>query len=458
MKKLRSLWESLRSSLWFVPSLLVLGAVVLALSLIEIDAHIDRTNLQEQWPRLFGVGAEGSRGMLSSIASSMITVAGVVFSITIVALALASSQYTSRILRNFMRDRANQTVLGVFVGIFVYCLVVLRTIRGSDEGVFVPALAVLFAVVLALVGIGCLIFFIHHIAASIQAESIIKSAADETIDAIDRLFPDEMGETAGPGSPEPEPPLTAHVWQPIPAKRTGYIQGVDGDGLLRFAAAHNTVVRMERGIGEFVVEGTPLVFVADDKQPDENTVGTLDAVYTIGHQRTMIQDAGFGIRQIVDVALKALSPGINDTTTAVTCVDYLTAVLARLAARRTETPYRMDDGELRVIARGPTFPGLLGEAFDQIRQNAEGNVAVMLSLFQALEVIAGQTQNAQRRQALRRQANLIAEVAKRSIPAPHDCDGIESASVRFSQVLDGTYHEHLCVMEARREMGRVASI
>ena len=454
MQNLRSLWDSLRSSLWFVPTLLVLGAVGLALGLIEIDSYLGETNLQKRWPLLFGVGAEGSRGMLSSIASSMITVAGVVFSITIVALALASSQYTSRILRNFMRDLANQAVLGVFVGIFVYCLVVLRTIRGGDDGVFVPSLAVLFALALALVGIGCLIYFIHHIASSIQAESIIKSAADESIDAIDRLFPDEMGEAAGPDGPEPEPPLAAHVWQPIPAKRTGYIQGVDGQGLLDFARAQNTVVRMERGIGEFVVEGAPLVSVADRRQPDEKTLSQLNALYTVGRQRTTVQDAGFGIRQIVDVALKALSPGINDTTTAVTCVDYLTAVLARLAARHVASHYRMDQGELRVVARGPTFPGLLGEALDQIRQNAEGNVAVLLSLLQALEVIAGRTQDAQRRQALRRQAGLIADVAERSIPAPLDCEGIEAALGRLSQILGGECRKVLLASgESRCEQG-----
>lgn len=153
---------------------------------------------------------------------------------------------------------------------------------------------------LALVGIGCLIYFIHHIASSIQAESIIESAADETIDAIDRLFPAEMGEAAGTGSPEPEPPLTAYVWQPIPAKRTGYIQSVDDEGLLDFARAQNTVVRMDRGIDEFVVEGAPLVSVAGRKQPDEETLSKLDALYTVGRQRTTIQDAGFGIRQLVD--------------------------------------------------------------------------------------------------------------------------------------------------------------
>lgn len=440
MHKLRSLWESLRSSLWFVPALLVLGAVTLALALVEADASFDRNGLEQQWPRLFGASAAGARDMLSAIASSMITVAGVAFSITVVALALASSQYTSRILRNFMRDRANQTVLGVLMGVFAYCLVVLRTIRGADEGAFVPSLAVFVAVALAFVAIGFLIFFIHHISSSIQAESIIEAAADETIHAIDRLFPTEMGEAAGPG-PRAGPALAAQAWQAIPARRTGYIQGVDGDALLRLARERNTVVRMDRGIGEFVVEGAPLVSVAGEKQPDEETLDKLDAVYSIGRNRTIVQDAGFGIRQIVDVALKALSPGINDATTAVSCVNYLAAILARLAARQVETPYRMDLGKLRVVARGPTFAGLLGEAFDQIRQNAAGNVAVLGCLLQALEVIARRTQDAQRQQALRRQADLIADIAGRSIPAPRDCEGIEAALERLAQALGGGFGE-----------------
>lgn len=172
LHKLASVWEGLRTSLWFLPSLIVGGAVSLALGMIELDGFGGREHLTERWPRLFGAGAEGSRGLLAAIAGSMITVAGVTFSITVVALALASSQYTSRILANFMRDRANQAVLGVFVGVFAYSLVVLRTIRGGNDGLFVPALAVLVALVLALMAIGFLIFFIHHIAASIQANSI----------------------------------------------------------------------------------------------------------------------------------------------------------------------------------------------------------------------------------------------------------------------------------------------
>jgi len=191
MNKLRQRWGNLRSSFWFMPSLIVVDSIVGALALIEADS-IWGEHLRAQWPRLFGVGAEGARQVLSTLAGSMMTVMGITFSMTLLALTLASSQYTSRILRNFMRSRVTQVTLGIFAGIFVYCLIVLRTIHGG-EAEFVPSLAVFFAFVMAIGGVGVLIFFIHHIASSIQASSIIASIAHETITAIDRLFPEKLG-------------------------------------------------------------------------------------------------------------------------------------------------------------------------------------------------------------------------------------------------------------------------
>ncbi len=425
--KLRHFWDNLRSSLWFVPTVIVVGAVVFAMGLIEADAWLGRERLMERWPRLFGAGAEGSRGLLAAIASSMITVAGVTFSITIVALALASSQYTSRILRNFMRNRTNQTVLGVFLGVFAYCLVVLRTIRGGDEGAFVPALAVLGALLLAFVAIGFLISFIHHIAASIQATSIIAAVAGETFEAVDRLFPAEIGDGTLERLPaDLDRDLSRQSWVTIPARTTGYIQGIDADALFAIARERDVIVRMERGIGEFVIEGSRLAATAGPPL-DDDALRKLHVAYSVDTHRTVHQDAAYGIRQIVDVALKALSPGINDTTTAINCIDFLGAILARLAQRSIDTPYRSDGGQVRVVTRGPTFPGLLAEAFDQIRQNAEGNVAVLVRLLQILEMLVERTADDQRRRALRLHADVIGETAARSVPAALDRATIEAA-------------------------------
>ncbi len=435
--RLHHWWQEMRSSFWFVPAVIVLGAVGLAALLIGVDTTVD-LHVVEGWPLLFGAGAAGSRGLLTAVASSMITVEGVVFSITIVALSLTSSQYTSRVLRNFMRDRVNQVVLGVFVGIFAYCLVVLRTIRGGDEGEFVPPLAVLAGLILAFVGIAFLIYFIHHISMSIQASNIISAAAQETIAAVDHLFPEVLGEDADEDAHGASlTALALQAWSPVPARETGYIESIDEDALLAVARQRGTILRMERGVGEFVVQGSPLISVAGLGGLDDESTAELNKVYTVSHQRTVEQDAAFGLRQIVDIALKALSPGINDTTTAVMCVDYLAAILVRLASRRMTTSYRLDQGKLRVIARGPSFASLLAGAFDQIRQNAAGNVAILTRLLEALEIIAGQTASIPRRQSLLQQAELIISEAEHTITSPHDGAGAKASFVRLSRVLKG---------------------
>lgn len=436
MTKLKHLWSNLRASFWFLPGLIVAASIALAAGLIEADSAGSRDWMAD-WPRLFGAGAAGARGMLATIAGSMMTVVGVTFSMTLVTLALASSQYTSRILRNFMSDHATQVVLGIFAGIFTYCLIVLRTIRGGDEGGFVPSLAVAFSVVLAIGGIMTLIFFIHHIATSIQASSIIASVAKETLVAMDRLFPEKVG--GGPMDNEADPtllPLPVRNWQPVMASRNGYLQSVDHAALLRLAREHKTIVRMERGIGEFVVQNTPLASLALENPPDQESIAALRAAYSIDRYRTVQQDCAFGIRQLVDMALRALSPGINDTTTAVMCVDYLTTILARLAAREIPSSRRYEDGELRLISVGQAFAGLVAESFDQIRGSAEGNVAIMLRMLGALQTIASLTDSPSRRRVLREQVERIAEVAARTIKSPHDRTQFENRLAQVRKALE----------------------
>ena len=432
-RRARDVWQRLAGSLWFVPALIVLGAVGLAVAMVEVSTLTDRKALA-RFPRLFGAGAEGARGVLATIAGSMITVAGVTFSITVVAVAQASSQYTPRILRNFMRDRSNQVVLGGLAGIFVYCLVVLRTIRGNDELHFIPAIAVLVGVVLAVVGIGLLVFFIHHIAETLEAGSILARVTRETVRAVDRLFPEELGEEAPEEAPAEAAAPDGADWRPVRAAGTGYIERLDGEGLLRYAAERNVVLRMERGIGEFVVEGTPLVSMAG-AAPQDGDVDALNDLFTLSAYRTVHQDAAFGVRQMVDMAVKALSPGINDTTTAAACVDHIGAVLVRLARRRVAEPYRMEGHTLRVIARGPTFESLLKVALDEIRQNATGNVSVLTRLLGMLEPVARCVANADRLALLRAHAEMIWSTADRSIHAEEDRAEVAAAYARLRRAL-----------------------
>ena len=436
MSKFKQLWSNLRSSFWFMPSLIVVVSIVLAAALIEADsAGSDRW--LAQWPRLFGAGAEGARGMMSTIAGSMISVVGVTFSMILVVLALASSQYTSRILRNFMRSRVTQVVLGIFAGNFTYCLIVLRTIRSGDEGTFVPSLAVFFGFALALGGVGALVYFIHHIASSIEASSVIASVAQETIAAIDRLFPEKLGQ--GPGEDDDDQtlhPQSGRNWRAVPARESGYIQRVNDSALLRLARDSNAIVRMEHGVGEFVIQNTTLASLALEDPPDPETLDALQATFSINRHRTVEQDAAFGIRQIVDVALKALSPGINDVTTAVTCVDYLTTILARLAPRQIPSSHRYEEGELRVIAKGPSFESMLAESFDQIRNNAKGNVAIISRMLDAFQTLASLTASPHRRRALREQVQWIAELTERTVESAHDRARIDTRLESLREMLE----------------------
>jgi uncharacterized membrane protein len=430
--RVRLLWTSVRDSLWFMPAVSVTAAVLLAVGLIELDARLS-IDFADRLPRLFGAGAEGSRSMLEAVATSVVTIAGVAFSITIVALSLTSQQYSSRVLRNFMRDRANQAVLGVLAGVFAYCLVVLRTIR-SDGGGFVPSLAVLGGVGLAFLALGAFIFFIHHIALSIQASHILSMVSRDTMAAIDALFPEELGEE--PPAPEPtsDPAL---AWRAVPAPRSGVIEAVQEERLLEFARKHDVVVRMDHGIGDFVVEGLPLATVGSLVPGAAVGKGALQSCYRIGRERTVEQDAGYGVRQLVDVALKALSPGVNDTTTAVAVVDWLTAILARLAGRRVESPHRYEDGVLRVIARGPTFPRLLEEAFEEIRQHGAGNVAILQRLLDAFATLERVTDAAERRRALAEQVERVRDTAGRSLSAPYELNPLDERATALLQCLRG---------------------
>jgi uncharacterized membrane protein len=406
MRRLREFWLGVRESFWFIPSLALALAVALGVALVEIDAALSVT-LGERWPRLFGAGAEGARGTLAAIAGSMITVAGVVFSVTIVALSLAADAYSPRVLRTFMHDRPTQVAFGVFVGIFAYCLVVLRTVRGSDSDAqpFVPSLAVFGALVLALLGVWVLVYFIHHVAVAIQVSSILARIARETRRAIERLFPEDLGEDEDDSAEEPMPLELG--WRTLPARRSGYIVSVDAEGLLAFARSRGVVVRMERAVGDFAIESQPLASLAGGTADVDKEARALDELYSLASERTIEQDAAFGVQQIVDVATRALSPGINNPSTAQMCIDHLSALLVRLAQRRIPSRLRREGKELRVIACGPTFESLTALVFEPLRRYAQRNPEVLESLERAARAVESAA-SPRRRAVMARHVDAIA--------------------------------------------------
>lgn len=434
MAKLNTVYRRLTATLWFVPTILTAGGVFLGLLLVAIDRYFGYG--LGLYPRLFGIEAAGSRDMLSVIAGSMITVAGTVFSITIVALVLASTQFSPRILRNFMRDTANQSVLGVFVGIFAYCVVVLRTIRdgGGTNLDFVPSLAVSFGFVLGLVGIGFLIYHIHHIAISIQASNIIASIAQETVEVIQKLYPTSRIILSAEEIEQIENQISNSNWFEIPAEGNGYLQAIDFDVLVELAAKKNVLIRQEQRIGEFILYGETLLSIGTN-DPDFMlergfTEALLDTI-EIGSYRTVEQDPAFGVRQITDIALKALSPAINDTTTALICIDHLSYILNRFVVHSTASPFRPFNGETSLIVKSQEFEDLFDLAFNQIRQNAGGNVAVMLRQIGALEVIRWYSDSpeatAERHALIDNQRERIERLAESTIADPDDLQAVRRA-------------------------------
>lgn len=417
-ERLRQGWLDLNSSLWFVPASFVLAAIALAFALVWLQGRVGE-GLSQRWPLVFGAGRDGSREMLAAIASSMISVAGVVFSVTIVALSLASSQYTPRLLRNFMSDSTTQRVLGIFVGIYVYCLIVLRTIYDNEDGsAFVPHLAVLGGLVLALVGVAFLVYFIHHIALSIQASHLMAAVARETERVIDQLYPLSLREHAH--KPVASGASAAAIeWHSVPALRSGYVQRVDMKALFTFAKDRQVTLRMERGVGEFAVEGLPLFAVAGRVDRDESAA--LCRAFVLNDRRSTNQDVAFGMQQIADMALKALSPSVNDPTTAIMCIDRLEALLVRLADRHIEPAHRVEGGRWYVIARAPSFADLLTGSVDQIVENAAGMPAVLgrvLDLLESLLAVAG---NKDRRVAITEQIERTLQMIRQGAPRSPGC-------------------------------------
>lgn len=407
--RLGKFWDSLHSSFWFIPTLMVVSAIGLSFVTIAIDQH-QETDIISDLGWAYSLGPNGSRAILSAIASSMVSVATTAFSITIVALQLASSQFGPRLLRNFMQDTGNQVVLGTFIATFVYSLMVLRTINGVEENEFVPHLAVTIGIGLAIASVGVLIYFIHHAASSIQVDQVIKRVGDELDGAINRLFPEKLGRGKSRHEIDPAEILSNFERDacPIWASKSGYIQAINDEQLMQTATKHHLLLQLQQRPGRFVVQGSELVQVFPGAQVNKLLSAEINDAFVFSSQRTEQQDVEFSINQLVEIAVRALSPGINDPFTAIRCIDQLNVALCQLTQREIPSPYRYDnDHQLRLIVEPIAFADVLDASFNQIRQYGQSSVAVTIRLLEAIATIASFTPRPADRSALRRHAEMI---------------------------------------------------
>lgn len=437
--RLDTVWDSLRSSYWFVPGLMAGSAIALAFAMVTLD-QTSKSGPIENLGWIYTGGPDGARTVLSTIAGSMITVAGTAFSIVIVALQLASSQFGPRMLRNFMQDTGNQVVLGTFIGTFIYCLLVLRTVRGNNYNVFVPQISVTVGIVLAIASIGVLIYFIHHASTSIQAWYIIGLVATDLNHAIDHLFPQKIGHGISQAKRRWVEEIPVNFDQeasPVLATGSGYLQAIDQEKLMKLAQSKYLILRLNYRPGKFIVQGSELVMVWPGERVNEKLSKQINHAFILGLERTEQQDVEFSINQLVEIALRAISPGINDPFTAIRCIDQLSAGLSRLAQRDFPSPYRYDDNNnLRVIAHPVTFASLIDDAFNQIRQYGRSDVAVSIRLLEAIATIASQTNNKKDRAVLLRHANTIKQSSQEAVFVESDRKDIEERYLAAVKALE----------------------
>ncbi|MEO6092804.1 MAG: DUF2254 domain-containing protein [Novosphingobium sp.] len=396
--RLLLLGDHLRESYWFLPTIMAFFAVLLAGGMILLDSY-EGSAWMDRFAWLYASRPNGARLVLSSIGGSMITVAGTVFSVTIAAVVYASGQYGPRLLSNFMSDRGNQLTLGTFIATFLYCLVVLRTIRSADEagGVgFVPNLALLVGVLLAICSIAVLIFFIHHVPSQLHINTVIKNVGDRLIRGVGHRFPHFTSETRAEGDiaegvcipPTFRQEATAEEAGQrmlINAKHTGYIQTIDEDALMEQAGKHGLVLRLQYQPGDFAHVGRTLVEAWPPERCGDKAAHAIRDAFAIGSRRSALQDLHILIDELVEIAARALSPGVNDPFTAVTCLDWLSAALSDLAGRTIPTHLRVGpEGALRVIAHPQTFESLLDRSFGALAQYCATDMVAALRYIRAL--------------------------------------------------------------------------
>ena len=424
--------KTLRAKYWLIPGVMALGAMILGLTVVALDRYLGDAWIEEL-PWIFANEPTGARSVLSTIAGSMITVAGVTFSITIAALATTASSFGPRLISNFMQDRGNQITLGTFIATFLFCVIVLRTVRSEDEALtsFVPHVGIFVALLLAIASLGLLIYFIHHIPESIHISKVVARLGKSLIAQVHAMFPDSLGDPAG-GIEKPAdigpPGLTEDEAVAVRARSDGYVVYIDTDGLMDHAGEHDLLVEIRRRPGDFASAGHTLALVRPKTRATEEALSSVQSAIVIGDYQSQQQDVLYTINRLVEVAARALSPGVNDLFTATNAIDWMSSGLASLAGRKVPEDARRDeDGELRIIAHSRTFEEVAAAIFDQLRPYVAGDRNAAGHFMRALASIGAETGDFERRALLLTHAKALHHAARQALDHPRDVEFIEAA-------------------------------
>lgn len=431
--------EKLRTALWPVP----LGMLGLTFLLFSAARYLDRrgwdqTFLREWW--LHSGSGDDARSLLSTLLPAIITMSSVVFSITIVALALAASQFGSRLVRVYMMDTRTQLSLGVFMMTIVYCLLAMRVVRHDMPAADVPHITVTVGLVLGLLCVLVLLFFLHVVAHSIVADEVVKRVGRELESSIKSLPPlPEHAPQQAPVIYVVPPDFEQHCRQ-VFSQAEGYVQTIDHEHFAALAARHQLVVRLDCRAGDFLCRGGTLASVYPSDAFSGEVASQVEQGVIVGSTRTPAQDLEFSLRHLVDVALRALSPAINDPNTAMVVIDRITGAMAMLMGKRLlPVLWRDDDGTVRLVCKDTGYTHVLDSAFNQIRHYAAERPSVVVNLLNSLGKIAEQARLAEQREALRRHAVLIGAAGLRHAVEPADREKIELALATTHRKLDSRH-------------------
>ena len=406
--RLLNSWSNFRSSFWFVPTLLMFLATFAAFGMIHFDDAFGK-EIVRAYP-FFEMSPPAARSILSSIVGAMVSSTGVVFSITIVALSLASSQFGSRLIRTYRNRRTTHFTLGIFVSTSLFCILVLASIRELNDTAFVPTASVVVGILLTVVCLATLVYYIHDMSQAIQAPHVIQRSADDLDDAIEKLFPysigqqaddfkRESGDKAAPSKAELEL-AASKLNQPhilVGCERIGYIQAIENETLMGIASDSDLTIQLLIRPGDFLFRDRPIAEVfsrseiqAGDADATRSRIETvIRKSMIVGPNRTHMQDVRYAFDELVDIAVRALSPGVNDPFTAINCVDRIHAALVTLRVREIPSPYRLcKNGELRVIAKPVSLNECIEGSLGVIRDYADGNPVVERRIDSALESFA----------------------------------------------------------------------